>query len=228
MFLSIDRDAWRFVAVVLLLAIVAGLWSRPVALGFGILAVCVAAFFRDPDRRPKATGNGLIAPADGRIIRTGPQGVSIFLSLFDVHICRSPIAGVVQSLDHIPGRFLAAWNDDASKANERVVLAVNAGSSIVRCTLVAGLVARRIVCRVEPGARIEAGERVGLIRFGSRVDVEWSDLYEPAVALGDRVRGGESLLARRAQAPAAESGKSGVSAVSDVAAEPTPPTEGYS
>lgn len=194
--MRIAREGWPF-AVPLLVATPFGAWAHPLAgAGLGLLAGYVIWFFRDPERRTPADPAGLISPADGKVLRIAPQRISIFLNIFDVHVCRTPMGGTIRRLVHHPGRFLAAWRDEASEQNERVVIDLETAHGTVRCTLVAGLVARRIVCKVREGQALAAGERVGLIRFGSRVDLELPADFECVVAIGQRVRAGETLLAR--------------------------------
>jgi phosphatidylserine decarboxylase len=152
-------------------------------------------FFRDPERIPPDRPGVLISPADGKVIRADGDGVSVFMNVFDVHVCRAPLAGRLDSVEHLSGRFVAAWRDSASEHNERAVLQVVAEGIEIRIALVAGLVARRIVLWVEAGQRLRRGQRIGLIRFGSRVDVSLPSGFAPAVRPGDRVRAGLSVIA---------------------------------
>ncbi len=157
-------------------------------------------FFRDPERKTPGDPDAMISPADGRIIRADSERISIFMNVFNVHVCRAPMAGRVVEVTHTPGRFLSAFKDAASEQNERasIDLDLDSRERNLRFTLVAGLIARRIVCRVGEGRRLAAGERVGLIRFGSRVDVDLPPGAESTVGVGDRVVAGESILARLA------------------------------
>lgn len=181
------------------------------------LTVWVAAFFRDPIRTTP-TGDGLIvAPADGLITMIarvpvpremdGAQGiadetrvrVSIFMSVFDVHINRSPVAGTIRQVVYTSGKFLNADLDKASEENERQHFVVEGlDGERVGFTQIAGLVARRILGFVKPGDMVAAGQRVGLIRFGSRVDLYLPDDYAPQVTLGQRSIAGETVIGRRA------------------------------
>lgn len=194
--MNIAREAWPFVlplaAAAVLVAALAGWWF---ALPLVAAAGFTLWFFRDPERAGSTDESELLSPADGRILRAGPETVSIFMNVFDVHVCRSPVAGTVERVQHFPGRFLAAFKDAAPEQNERVEIVV-AGPRKVRFVLVAGLIARRIVCKVAVGRRLSAGERVGLIRFGSRVDVALPPGSRVLVAVGQRVRAGETALAR--------------------------------
>ena len=179
------------------------------------VTVWVFAFFRDPVRVTPADPNVLVAPADGLItlIQTvpppreiaGPDGigaepmvrVSIFMSVFDVHINRTPIAGTIRSVVYISGKFLNADLDKASEDNERQHIVVERSDGLrIGFTQIAGLVARRIVPFVKPGDIVAAGQRIGLIRFGSRVDVYLPAGTLPRVALGQRTLAGETVIAR--------------------------------
>lgn len=183
----------------LLLAVTTGLGlfvHAAAAVPAALFLIFTLWFFRDPDRTPPEDPNALLSPADGRIIKAGPETVSVFMNVFDVHVCRSPMSGVVRSVDHRPGRFVAAYRDEASDHNERLHIELADGSRKVRFTLIAGLVARRIVCSVAPGDRLEAGQRIGLIRFGSRVDLELPSAGRVEVRVDERVLAGETVLAR--------------------------------
>ena len=173
--------------------------------GVSLFAAAFAAFFfRDPTRFAPAEENALVAPADGRVTEVvstetggaGIQRVSIFLSLFDVHINRSPTAGRVVAVRYREGDFKAAFRKDAAERNERNELEMTTGHGTIRIRQIAGVVARRIVCRARVGDRLDAGERFGLIRFGSRTDL----LLPPGVSLsvrpGDRVRGGATVIGK--------------------------------
>ncbi len=178
------------------------------------LTIWVAAFFRDPIRTTPRGANLIVAPADGLITLiqkvppppelAGAEGldtgeytrVSIFMSVFDVHINRSPIAGRIRRIAYIPGKFLNADLDKASEDNERQHFIVEGSDGVkVGFTQIAGLVARRILAFVREGDSVEAGQRVGLIRFGSRVDVYLPDGTGPRVLLGQRTIGGETVIA---------------------------------
>jgi phosphatidylserine decarboxylase len=196
--MSLDRAALPFVLAFGASAALLFLWSPWAALPSVALTLFSLWFFRDPRRTPPEGEGLLVSPADGKIIRVDPRRISIFLNVFDVHVCRTPAAGKVETVEHIRGRFLAAFRHEASEANERAVLTVRPDRGApVRFVLVAGLVARRIVCRVEPGDVLRAGDRVGLIRFGSRVDVDLPEAYAARVTMGQRVVAGETILAER-------------------------------
>ena len=145
----------------------------------------------------------LLAPADGRVMRIDEVEdpwvgeavrTSIFLSPLDVHVNRSPVAGLVESVDQARGRFMAAYKDEASELNERCTIALQGEGARVSVKQIAGVLARRIVCRVERGDKLAAGERFGLIRFGSRTDLVVPRSAEIRVKVGDRVRGGETVM----------------------------------
>jgi phosphatidylserine decarboxylase len=195
--MRVDREALPFACALVLLAAAAAFFSPWAAAAPVLLLAFTLWFFRDPDRRPPGDPGALLSPADGRIIVASAQRVSIFMNVFDVHVCRTPAAGTVAAVERVPGRFVAAFQDAASEHNERTSIVVDPGGAPVRFTLVAGLIARRIVCRVQPGRALAAGERIGLIRFGSRVDVDLPPGAAPVVRVGDRVVGGETVIALR-------------------------------
>lgn len=168
---------------------------------FFILAIFCVYFFRDPER---AIPNGPVAvsPADGKVVHIrsldgGQTRVSIFLNIFNVHVNRVPVGGRITDVSYKPGRFVMAHREDASSDNEQNTVTIDAGDTQVVTRQIAGLIARRIVCRKKVGDEVEKGERFGLIKFGSRVDVFFGPDWELAVKPGDKVRGGSSILARR-------------------------------
>jgi phosphatidylserine decarboxylase len=195
--MTLDRAGLPFIfglgALVLVLV-----WSAPLlAAVAALLLVFTLNFFRDPERRTPEVPGAFVSPADGRIVRADNGRVSVFMNVFDVHVCRSPVAGRVMSVGHEPGRFLAAMKDESSEQNERTAIVVQPPDGApVRIVLVAGLVARRIVCRVAVGRTLRSGERVGIIRFGSRVDLDLPPGATPSVRVGDRVVAGETVVAR--------------------------------
>ena len=198
--MRIAREARPFL-VVCGAAAVATLFVKPWLAVVPLAAlVFVANFFRDPDRQAPPGTNRLLCPADGRVVAAESGRVSIFMNVFDVHVCRAPAGGVLTRVTHVPGRFLAAFKDGASEHNERVRYEVAGDGTPVQFTLVAGLVARRIVPWVRAGDHLVAGQRVGIIRFGSRVDVDLPPGAVATVSVGDRVRAGETAIARLAAA----------------------------
>ena len=203
--MRIAREGYRIIAVPALVTLAAAalgwMWA---AVFFALITLAVAAFFRDPDRTPPK-GDGLIlAPADGRIVEIldvdEPGGgrrtrLSIFMSPLDVHVNRSPVAGRVQEIEYQKGRFMPAYKEDCSESNERNALTlVDNQSRAVKVVQIAGVLARRIVCRVRPGDRLEAGARFGIIMFGSRVDVHFPPGAKITAARGQHVTGGETIL----------------------------------
>ena len=198
------RDAYYYafplLASAALIAWLAGpLWAVPVLL----LVVFFLWFFRDPNRLIPGEAGALVSPADGKITDVSPLilngstrlRISIFLNVFDVHVNRSPVSGVIRSVEYHKGKFLNAMNAASAELNEQNVVTVEGEGQVVVFKQIAGLLARRIVFDKNVGDRVERGERVGLIKFGSRVDV----LLDPTAALkvkvGDRVKGGSSVLA---------------------------------
>jgi phosphatidylserine decarboxylase len=171
-----------------------------------LLAAFIVYFFRDPEREIPTGERIVLAPADGKIVAIkpfpdwkGPFGeslvrVSIFLSVFDVHVNRAPIAALVQEVTHSPGRFRAAWAEEASLQNEQTLIRFATPDGDVWVKLIAGLIARRIVCRVAPKQKVAAGERIGLIRFGSRVDCILPEAVVLRVRRGQTVKGGSTIL----------------------------------
>jgi phosphatidylserine decarboxylase len=156
-------------------------------------------FFRDPERTAPA-GNVMVSPADGKVVAVKPGDgetrISIFLNIFNVHVNRTPIPGQVTEVVYRKGKFLVASHEAASSENEQNTLVVEGNGTRVVCRQIAGLIARRIVCYKRPGDRVTAAERIGYIKFGSRVDVFFGPEWVPAVKVGDRVAGGRSILAR--------------------------------
>jgi phosphatidylserine decarboxylase len=179
------------------------LWAAGV---LGVLTAFVVFFFRSPHRTPPEDPRAVVAPGDGLVVQIaeiahaefleGPAiRVSIFLSLFDVHVQRSPLAGTVRHRSYRKGGFAAAWNARASEENEQATLGIASGPHRVLVRQIAGLVARRVVTDPEEGEGVERGERIGLIRFGSRVDLFVPSHWDVTCARGDRARGGESVMA---------------------------------
>ena len=173
----------------------------PFAIPIFAVALFCLYFFRDPDR---AIPEGAVAvsPADGKVVAVKAESpdltrISVFLNIFDVHVNRAPIAGRIKEVFYKKGRFLVASREQASSQNEQNLIVIEGNGYEVAFRQIAGLIARRIVCYKQPGDRVAAGERIGLIKFGSRVDVllgpEWDILVRP----GLRVRAGSSALARR-------------------------------
>jgi phosphatidylserine decarboxylase len=183
-----------------------GYW--PVGLFFLLVTGYIAYFFRNPERLPPVGSAMVASPADGKVIYVGPakeleflneemQKISIFMNLFDVHVNRVPVDGTIRNMKYHRGRFMAASLDRASEENERnaMLIETSKGQKLV-LVQVAGLVARRIVCYPAVGSFVLRGQRMGLIRFGSRCDVYLPKNTEAAVRVGDKVLGGETILAQ--------------------------------
>jgi phosphatidylserine decarboxylase len=180
-----------------LVALLAGPWF---GLPLFLLAAFSLYFFRDPERVVPA-GPVAVSPADGKIVAVRADSadltrISIFLSVFDVHVNRSPIAGAITSVDYHKGRFLVASREEASTQNEQNSVTVEGSGTRVIFRQIAGLIARRIVFDRKAGDTVATGERVGLIKFGSRVDVFLGPEWDLQVQMGDRVKAGSSVLAR--------------------------------
>ena len=204
----IDRAGYPFIAVPLIPAGVCLAAGLPfLALPLAGLAVGVALFFRDPDRRVPQAAEAVVSPADGRVLYAGaadrthaPSGdwlqISIFLSPLDVHVNRVPIGGQVTRVDHVPGAFLPAYRDGAAARNERTEIWLEHAGQTIVFRQVVGALARRVVCRVAAGARVQTGQRFGIMKFGSRMDLFVPTTATLVVTIGDRVRGGETVVAR--------------------------------
>jgi len=186
--------------------IVASVLTRPAAgVPFYILAAFCLYFFRDPGRTIPE-GPVAVSPADGKVVELAPEGedrqrVSIFLNVFDVHVNRTPIAGTITKVEYKPGKFLVASVPEASTQNEMNVITVEDGDTTVVFKQIAGLIARRVVCDKKPGDKVEKGERIGLIKFGSRMDIIFGPEWEIGVREGQRVSAGSSILATRKDTP---------------------------
>lgn len=226
---AIHPEARKFAAIAAVLcALFAFLAWETIAWPMGLLVFCICAFFRDPQRVTPQGDRYIVAPADGLVTliqqvppprelsiddgsaaaRLGEAPVtriSIFMSVFDVHINRAPIGGTVRRVIYIPGRFMNADLDKASEENERQHILIERGDGVaIGFTQIAGLVARRIVPFVKPGDMLAAGQRVGLIRFGSRVDVYLPEGTDSRVLLGQKIVAGETILAEIGQAGTVE------------------------
>jgi phosphatidylserine decarboxylase len=206
--MKIDRAGAPFIVGALVPAAVLTAARRPGwAAPFAALSAFMAYFFRDPHRQVPPDPRAVVSPADGQVMVAGPgepgvtpegtwQQVSIFLSPLDVHINRLPYGGRITRIAYQPGRFLPAYRADAASENERNELWIERDGRTVVCRQVVGVLARRIVCRAAVGEELATGDRIGLMKFGSRMDVFLPSEARLTVAVGDRVRGGESILAR--------------------------------
>ena len=199
--IPVASEGWIFIlplAAITIICFVLG-WKYP-AWVLLVLTLFVLFFFRDPERTIPEGKGVVVSPADGKVIvikdvfeptylKQEVKQVSIFLSVFNVHVNRSPIGGTVGTVKYNPGKFLAAWDDKASLDNEQTAMVIDDGKHKVLVKQIAGLIARRIVCYAKPGDAIKTGERYGLIRFGSRVDIFLPKDTELKVKLGDRIKG---------------------------------------
>jgi len=180
-----------------------------IAAGFsGLVFLFSFWFFRDPDRfidMETQNDKAIISPADGKIIKVEnfldeeyrmeeSQIVSVFMNVFDVHVNRYPVKGKVEYVNYKKGKFMAAWNDKASEFNEQTVIGIRSGNNMVTVKQIAGLVAKRIVCFADVGDDVEQGQKLGLIKFGSRVDLILPINCDLKVKVGDRVKAGQTVL----------------------------------
>lgn len=226
---TVHPEGRKFAAIAAAACAVTAFFAwETIAWPLGVLVLGILAFFRDPQRITPQADNAIVSPADGLVTLiqkmapprelvvddgSGMPGlkdeeitrISIFMSVFDVHINRAPIGGTVRRVVYIPGKFLNADLDKASEENERQHILIERGDGVaVGFTQIAGLVARRIVPFVKPGDFLAVGQRVGLIRFGSRVDVYLPAGTEPKVLMGQKMVAGETILAEVGAAPLLE------------------------
>jgi phosphatidylserine decarboxylase len=206
--IPVAREGWIFFTPPVALSAAAFALGFPTAgAALAVVAVFLISFFRDPERRSDAPADRLLSPADGTVLSISPCSeeersngmttqISIFMSVFNCHVNRAPAGGVVLSARHTPGRKMAAFADAASTENERNRVEIEASGRRIVFTQVAGALARRIVFRKKPGESVARGERVGMIRFGSRVDLLLPAEIEPLVGRGDAVRAGHTPVAR--------------------------------
>ncbi len=194
------KEGFPFVIVPAIIALILaflGFWIA--AAMFVVVVLFMAYFFRDPARRVPDTDNIIVSAADGRVTRVEENDngklVSVFLSPLDVHINRAPIAGIITKVDYIRGKKIPATSDEASLVNERNSITITGERMTVVCTQIAGIVARRIVCWNKEGDELEIGQKYGLIKFSSRTDLLMPNEVEVKVSVGDRVTGGETIIA---------------------------------
>lgn len=196
----IAREGWPFVGLALALFIISvAIGSVFVIAPALALAFFVAWFFRNPERETPSDAGIVISPADGRVIAAGSCNggtkISIFMSVFNVHVNRIPATGIVKKIEYNKGKFLVASRDKASLENEQNAVTIeDEAGRLIKFTQIAGLVARRIVCYLNEGDRVKCGQRFGMIRFGSRVDVCLPEGLSLNVKVGDRVKSGETIL----------------------------------
>ena len=218
----IHPAGWPFIAAFAIGAVVLAWWMEPLGYLGAVLTAWCAYFFRNPDRVTPTRQGLVISPADGvvqSIVRAVPPAelemgdapltrVAVFMNVFNVHVNRAPIDGTISKVSYRPGKFLNASLDKASVDNERQSLKITtADGKDIAFVQIAGLVARRILCWTQEGDQMKAGERFGLIRFGSRVDVYLPDGTEPLVAVGQTAVAGETVLADLAAEEQARAGE---------------------
>jgi phosphatidylserine decarboxylase len=201
----VAREGWSLAAPLAGAAALLWLlgWRRAAAAAGAATAVCLG-FFRDPERSSPRLPGAVLAPADGRVMEVrdvddpfvgAATRMAVFLSPLDVHVNRVPVSGLVEDVERVPGRFMPAYRAEASAENERATVRIAGDPGRVAVSQIAGALARRVVCRVRPGDRVEAGERFGLIRFGSRTDLVVPRTAAVQVRVGDRVVGGLTIMA---------------------------------
>lgn len=207
---SIAKEGWPIIGLMAVSAMTFAMFQCYVmAFVFLVLLWFSVFFFRDPERVVPTDEGIAVSPADGKVVRirkkedpmTGKEKtcISIFMNVFSVHVNRSPVAGSLQKIKYFPGKFINAAYDKASTDNERCAYLVkDAQGDEWTFVQISGLIARRIVCRADEGDELKRGERFGLIRFGSRVDVYIPEGYESAVRIGEQVFAGQSVLAEKA------------------------------
>ena len=193
-------------AILTLLAFLAG-WT-PLGITLGLVGIAIAGFFRDPERQAPAGEDLVVSPADGKVVSIAKvkgepaltdsaTRVSVFLSPLDVHINRTPVEGKIANVTYQRGKFLAAYKEEASRRNEQNALSiVDSKGRTLSVVQIAGVMARRIICHAKPGDQLARGERFGLIMFGSRTDTYLPEGCQVEVTEGQRVKGGETVLAR--------------------------------
>jgi phosphatidylserine decarboxylase len=202
----IDRAGWPFIIGALIAS--AGIWAwqgRLWALPFLVLAGFFVFFFRDPERTPPSDPNVVVSPADARVMIVGDPGpgappgawvrISMFLSPLDVHVNRTPVDGAVTRVEYHRGKFLPAYREEAGTLNEWTEVWFDRAGTPVVVRQIVGILARRIVCRIKPGDVVGRGERFGIMKFGSRIDLFLPPSARIRVKVGDRVVGGETPVA---------------------------------
>ncbi len=204
MYFRFHKEISAALIILFLLVIFFYFIYKPLFLIFLILLIFTFYFFRDPERVTPLGEDILVSPADGLItsiteFKEGKKNytkVSIFLSVFNVHIQRLPVSGEIKKIDYIEGKFINATLDKASEDNERLRLTLRSGSNNIYVTQIAGLIARRIICYLQVNEKVNQGDRYGIIKFGSRVDIEFPNSYNLMVNVGQQCIGGETIIAR--------------------------------
>lgn len=202
-----DPAGYPFIGVSVVLAVLAGAFVTPwLAAPFLLLAGFFLFFFRDPERRATAAANAVVSPADGRVLVAGPavagaapagewQQISIFLSPMNVHVNRVPVSGRVTQVSYVPGKYLPAYAHDAATANERSEIWIDHNGQAIVARQIVGMLARRVVCRLKEGTDVKAGDRYGVMKFGSRMDIFLPMNAELMVQVGAVVRAAETTIA---------------------------------
>jgi phosphatidylserine decarboxylase len=215
-FVPINREGWPFIAGFAGVTLILGLFSTTLFWIGLILTGWCAYFFRDPERVTPVDDRLVISPADGLVSSVGPgvpprelglgeaemTRISVFMNVFSVHVNRAPVRGRIERIEYRAGKFLNAELDKASMENERNGLVIESPNGTVAVVQVAGLVARRILCWVDAGGEVSVGDRIGIIRFGSRLDVYLPAQAVPRVAVGQTAVAGETIIAEFGEASA--------------------------
>ena len=204
MYFRFHKEISAALIILFLLVIFFYFIYKPLFLIFFILLIFTFYFFRDPERVIPLGDDILVSPADGLITNISEYKdgkktytkVSIFLSVFNVHIQRLPASGEIKKIDYIEGKFINATLDKASEDNERLRISLKTGSNIIYITQIAGLIARRIICYIKINDKVNQGDRYGIIKFGSRVDIEFPNSYNLMVSVGQQCIGGETIIAK--------------------------------
>tara|TARA_B100000035_G_scaffold28808_1_gene22192 strand:+ start:547 stop:1209 length:663 start_codon:yes stop_codon:yes gene_type:complete len=204
MYFRFHKEISAALIILFLLVIFFYFISKTLFVVFLIVLIFTCYFFRDPERVVPLGDDILTSPADGLItniseIKIGNKKytkVSIFLSVFNVHIQRIPISGEITKVDYFEGKFINATLDKASEENERLKLTIKSKNNLIHVTQIAGLIARRIICNVKPKDKISQGDRYGIIKFGSRVDIEFPENFDLLVSVGQQCIGGETIIAQ--------------------------------
>ena len=204
MYFRFHKEISAALIILFLLVIFFYFISKTLFIVFLIILIFTCYFFRDPERVVPLGDDILTSPADGLItniseIKIGNKKytkVSVFLSVFNVHIQRIPISGEITKVDYFEGKFINATLDKASEENERLKLTIKSKNNLIHVTQIAGLIARRIICNVKPKDKINQGDRYGIIKFGSRVDIEFPENFNLSVSVGQQCIGGETIIAQ--------------------------------
>ena len=204
MYFRFHKELSAALIILILLVVFFYFIYKPLFVVSLIILIFTCYFFRDPERVVPLGEDILTSPADGLITnisqtKDGKKNytkVSIFLSVFNVHIQRIPISGEITKIDYFEGKFINATLDKASEENERLKLTIKSKANLIHVTQIAGLIARRIICNVKPKDKANQGDRYGIIKFGSRVDLEFPDSFDLLVSVGQQCIGGETIIAQ--------------------------------